>query len=270
MHLIPRNQQQRLKMNIITRTIAGIAAGIITFAAVSCSKDDTIRYNNSTMGNIVNGRFVSDQGNIFNVVEQSCPGKLDTMKRAFVVCDILRETAGTQNEYDVRVHQISSVLTKETLTQTEITDEALMVNDPMIIQSLWISGGYVNIYIAIPVLSEKGKQHTLNCVFDDTVSKTGEYAFRFRHNANGEVLKQGNEDNDKMVIAGAYASFPIDELIKEDSAKLKFCWNSYKIQYPGIIIFETEEVDTELEYKKTESSQAPSTTTTYSMLSDIE
>ena len=69
-------------MNIITKTIAGIAAGIIALAAVSCSKDDTIRYNNATMGNIVDGRFVSDQGNIFNVMEQNCSGKLDTMKRA--------------------------------------------------------------------------------------------------------------------------------------------------------------------------------------------
>ena len=257
-------------MNIITKTIAGIAAGIIALAAVSCSKDDTIRYNNATMGNIVNGKFVSDQGNIFNVVEQSCKGKLDTMKRAFVVCDILRATEGAKGEYDVRVHQISTVLTKDIIRQSEITDDALTVKDPFVVSNIWISGGYLNLYIAIPVLTENGKQHTLNCVLDDTAVKEGEYSFQFRHNANGEVLKQGNENNDKMVIAGAYASFPIDEVIKEDSARLKFNWNSYKVQYPGIIVFDTEEINAEREYRKAESSQAPSNTSTYSMLSDIE
>lgn len=257
-------------MNIITKTIAGIAAGIIALAAVSCSKDDTIRYNNATMGNIVNGEFVSDQGNIFNVVEQSCTGKLDTMKRAFVVCDILRATEGRQNEYDVRVHQISPVLTKEPVAQSGITDEALNVTDPVIIQNLWISGGYLNIYMAIPVLMEKGKQHTINCVLDDTAPKSGEYSFQFRHNANGEILKEGNADNAKMVIAGAYASFPLEEVIKEDSAKLRINWKSYKIQNPGIIMFDTEEFTIERDYKKTSSSQAPSNPSAYSMLTDIE
>lgn len=66
-----------------------IAACAAAFSAVSCTKDNTIRYNNATMGNIVNGTFISDQGNTFTIVDQTCPGKLDTMKRAFVICDIL-------------------------------------------------------------------------------------------------------------------------------------------------------------------------------------
>ena len=81
-------------MKNITKTIIAIAAGIATFAAASCSKDNTIRYNNATMGNIVNGRFTSDQGNIFNVTDQTCAGKLDTMKRAFVICDVLNQVEG--------------------------------------------------------------------------------------------------------------------------------------------------------------------------------
>lgn len=270
MHLISRNKQQGQIMNIITRTIIGATAGIIALAAVSCSKDDVIRYNNATMGNVVDGTFISDQGNIFNVVEQNCTGRLDTMKRAFVVCDILNATAGKENEYDVRLNQIASVLTKEPLIQTEVTDEKLLANDPMIVSSLWISGGYINMYLAIPVMTENGRQHILNCVLDDTATKDGEYTFSFRHNADGEVLKEGNENNSKMVIAGAYASFPLDKIIKEDSAKLKMSWNSYKIQNPGIIMFDTETINIERDYKKTVSSQVPTNSATYSLLSDIE
>ena len=51
------------------RLIIFIVAGIAALAATSCDKDNTLRYNNFTMGNIVDGKFVSDQGNTFNVVE---------------------------------------------------------------------------------------------------------------------------------------------------------------------------------------------------------
>lgn len=54
----------------IIRRLSLMAACIM--AAASCQKDDTLYYNNLTMGNIVDGRFVSDQGNIFNVVEVAC------------------------------------------------------------------------------------------------------------------------------------------------------------------------------------------------------
>lgn len=67
-------------MKRMTKAIIAIAAGIAALAAASCSKDNTIRYNNATMGNVVNGKFTSDQGNRFNVVDQTCAGKLDTMK----------------------------------------------------------------------------------------------------------------------------------------------------------------------------------------------
>ena len=51
------------------KTVAYIIAAFLCLAAVSCKKDNTIQYNNATMGNIVNGTFTSDQGNIFNVAE---------------------------------------------------------------------------------------------------------------------------------------------------------------------------------------------------------
>lgn len=258
-------------MNIITKTIIGIAAAIVALSASSCSKDDTIRYNNATMGNIVNGKFVSDQGNTFNIIEQNCPGKLDTMKRAYIVCDVLNAVNGSEDEYDVRVNYIAPVLTKAPVTQSGITEEALNANDPIILQSLWISGGYVNIYLTIPVLEKNGKQHMINFVYDDTLeAKEGDYTFAIRHNAQGEILKEGNADNSKMVLAGAYASFPLSEIITEDAAKLNIKWNSYKIIDPGIIQYQTEELSVERLYTKDVDSQVPSNTATYSMLSDIE
>ena len=65
----------------IKKTIIYIAAAILALGSVSCQKDDTLQYNNFTMGNIVDGRFVSDQGNTFNVVEQLCSGKIQEISR---------------------------------------------------------------------------------------------------------------------------------------------------------------------------------------------
>ena len=102
-------------MKKITKTLIAIAAGLTVLAAASCSKDDTIRYNNATMGNVVNGKFTSDQGNIFNVVEQNCAGKLDTMKRAFVICDVLSQSEGSTTEYDIRLNYMVPVMTKKAI-----------------------------------------------------------------------------------------------------------------------------------------------------------
>ena len=79
------------------RRIKGIIICIIAAAFISsCKQDETLRYNNLTMGNIVNGTFVSDQGNIFNVVEKTCEGNLEEMERALVICDVLKLKPGTE------------------------------------------------------------------------------------------------------------------------------------------------------------------------------
>ena len=71
-----------------------IAAAMIFLAAISCKEDETLRYNNMTMGNAVEGTFVSDQGNIFNVVENPCKGDILAAERSLVVCDVLNKTKG--------------------------------------------------------------------------------------------------------------------------------------------------------------------------------
>ena len=75
---------------------------IAAIAAVSCDKDNTLRYNNFAIGNVVNGRFVSDLGNTFNVVEQTCKGRLDTLERAIVLCDVLYQEEG--GDYAIRLN----------------------------------------------------------------------------------------------------------------------------------------------------------------------
>ena len=244
-------------MTKIKGIIIAVAAGMIALAATSCQKDETLRYNNATMGNIVNGQFVSDQGNILNVIEQSCTGKLDTMKRAFIICDVLN-MAESNDEYYVRLNYIAPVLTKDVLQPSGSEELPLLKNDPILLSDLWISGGYVNIYMTIPVARGSDRKHEINFVLDKSKQEDGTYTFLIRHDASGEVLKE-NASNGDMILAGAYASFPITDIIKEDTAKICVKWQSYIVTGQNIVSAKSEEYFVNRSYKKGSFEHVPST-----------
>ena len=242
-------------MKKISKIIITIAAGITALAAASCSKDDTIRYNNATMGNMVNGQFISDQGNLFNVVDQTCAGKLDTMKRAFVICDILNNTEGKENEFDVRLNYLATVLTKNAILSSEIIEGNEPANDPILLNSCWVSGGYINIYLAVPVVSDSKVKHTINFIYDDTDQTEGAYTFLIRHDGTGEVFNDSNES--KITFAYAYASVPVASIIKEDNARVIIKWLNYKVAGNAVILSESEEFKSETLYSLNSYQQVP-------------
>lgn len=235
---------------IITAIIA-----VAALVAASCSKDDTLRYNNTTMGNVVNGRFISDQGNIFDVVDQTCAGKLDTMYRAFIICDVLNQKEGTENEYEVRLNHISPVLTKDAIRSSEITAENELANDPIVLQGYWVSGGYLNIYLAVPIVSGSKIKHYINFVYDDTTQEEGSYTINIRHDGTGEEFNETMEG--QVILASAYASVPVSSIIKEDNAKIILKWLSHKITGNSVSLTESLELTREVQYSKETYQQIP-------------
>lgn len=243
-------------MRKITKAIIAIATCITVLAAASCTKDETLRYNNATMGNVINGTFTSDQGNIFTIVDQTCPGKLDTMKRAFVICDVLSQKAGSKNEYEVRMNYISPVLTKNAILTSGITEGQELVNDPIILQSYWVSGGYLNIYFAVPVVADSKIRHSINFEYDDTATtEDGTYTISIRHDGTGEEFNESNEG--KIQLAYAYASVPVASIIKEDNARIVLKWLSHRIMGNTISLTETTEFKREVLYSKDSYQQTP-------------
>lgn len=205
-----------------------MAAAVAISSINSCEKDDTLMYNNTTMGNIVDGRFVSDQGNTFNVVEQTCSGDLTSMKRAMVICDVLNKTEGGNNEYDVRLTRFVSVLTKDIVNNANTNDE-MLVQDPIHIEYAWISGGYINLYILFPVKASSTTTHLINLVHegamiaDETKEDiSGTYRFSLRHNAFGD--KVTSDVATDYVLAGGYVSFPLNSYIVEKEADFSIEW----------------------------------------------
>lgn len=242
-------------MKRLTKAFIAIAAGVAAIAASSCSKDNTIRYDNSTMGNVVNGKFTSDQGNIFNIVEQTCQGKLDTMKRAFIICDVLNHTEGIEGEYDVRLNYLAPVLTKEALPASGITEENKPANDPILLRSYWISGGYINLLLAVPVVMDSKIVHTINFIYEDNALSDGAYTFRISHDCNGEVFNETNES--RIEFAYAYVSTPVTSIIKEEDARIILKWLNYKVEGNAVILSETEEYTREMLYSANTFQQVP-------------
>ena len=204
------------------RNILSIAiAAVIGLAA--CQKDDTLTYSNVTMGNIVDGVFISDQGNRFNVREQTCEGLLDTMKRALITCDVLSKTG--EGTYDVRLTSVSQVFTKAPVDSTAVTDPTVFVEDPLMIYEMWYAGGYINMYIILPIKKGSSTAHMINLVRDDMNAEPGVHEFTLKHNAFGEVASSGDGN---YVLGGTYASFPAAGMFSEDEADIVIHWNSGK------------------------------------------
>ena len=271
-------------MKYIIRIAAALAAFMIM---ASCAKDDTIRYNNITLGNFVGDKFVSDQGNEFTIVENMTGEKFDRIKRAIMQCDVLRKVQGTENGYEVRVHYVGEVLTKSPVeTAVAAADPEKIVEDPIKIEDAWISGGYLNMYVMFEVQAYPQKEdskHMVNLVFDENGTGSGKYTMTLRHNAYGETLPTDSADNDnsneessdedsdnddggemetqgqnpiQWGLSGAYVSFQLSDLIQEESAQIDLIWKEHVI-IDNMWMTETHERKATLTYSKDSFEQTP-------------
>lgn len=229
------------------RIITSILSAAVLLLSVSCKKDETINYGNVTMGNFVGDKFISDQGNEFTIVENLTGEEIKDIKRAIMQCDVLQKTTGTENGYDVRVSYVGEVLTKMPLTFEEAgTDPEKTVEDPILVEQAWISGGYLNMYVMFemqvsPKLEEN--KHMINLVYDPASTGTGKIVFALRHNAYGETLggsQTEEEDADakskeivQWGLAGAYVSFQLCDIITDQNAELTLQWKQHIINENG-------------------------------------
>lgn len=282
-------------MKYIIRIAAALAAFMIM---ASCAKDDTIRYNNITLGNFVGDKFVSDQGNEFTIVENMTGEKFDGIKRAIMQCDVLRKVQGTENGYEVRVHYVGEVLTKSPVeTAVAAADPEKIVEDPIKIEDAWISGGYLNMYVMFEVQAfpqKEDSKHMVNLVFTESEVGSGKYNLTLRHNSFGETLAPAEDDSEdengtegseggdnsededpeassqmsvkatdliQWGLSGAYVCFQLSDLIQEQSAQINLIWKEHVI-IDNMWMTETHERKATLTYSKDNFEQAPLTLTT--------
>lgn len=225
---------------------------IAAIALSSCKKDDTICYNNVTMGNIVGENIISDQGNTFDIVESLYTVELDSFEygRVILSCDVLKKTA--ENKYDIRLTGIASVLTKETVPAALITPESEMaVDDPIVITDIWYGGGYINMSIRFAKKVDSKQKHLINLVYDgNTTEEDGSsaYTFTLRHNAYTEIPAEN--DIDQFELSEGYVSFPVANLIEGDKAKIKINWNTHPISHGNVSWLESEKTSRTYDWKR--------------------
>lgn len=228
----------------------------IISALAACKKDETLRYNNVTMGNIHGEEIISDQGNTFVITESLFNVDLNkfTSERVMLACDVLRETAA--KTYDIRLTGITSVLTKDIKTLADSTpEEDLNVDDPVIIRDLWYAGGYLNMAVEVAQKNGSDTPHFLNLVHDKAAGENGGYTLMLRHNAMGEVPSE--EDREYSTGSG-YVSFPIANYIKEDTADIVIKWKSHKFMGSGHSLLQTEMRSYEVKWERSGFEQNPS------------
>ena len=218
----------------------------VFFAALilSCQKDDTIYYNNITMGNFVEGQFISDQGITYDIVEQTCSGETDTLKRAIISCDVLSKAV--ENKYNVRLNGFDAIFTKDPVDSTAVKDSSIFVENPLSVGEIWYAGGYLNMYIYIPIKEGSTQTHLINLVRDNEKSTSETYRFTLKHNAFGEVI---TAEDTNFVLGGTYVSFPIANLIQTDKALIILNWTSHDEQ-EGMWSVETKKNTISVEWER--------------------
>lgn len=229
---------------------------LIIAAFASCKKDDTLRYNNITMGNIDGETIISDQGNRFNIVESLYKVELDNYKRVLISCDVLSETS--ENTYDVKLNDIMRVLEKDVKTMDDSTEEEdLNINDPIMIKDVWYSGGYLNLIIEFFYKEGSANPHFINLLHE--ISGDGKHIFTLRHNALGELPYEKLAD-ETYYLTGGYVSFPISRVIEGNSADIVLNWKSYKISPDGQALADTLDVTKEYKWTRGGYEHAPRST----------
>lgn len=264
---LQKDQTMTRHIRLIISTLIVAVMALLT----SCKKDSTLYYGNVTMGNFSGDKFISDQGNEFTIVENLTGSEIKDFKRAIMQCDVLQKTAGTENGYDVRVSYVGEVLTKEPLTfEAAASDPEKTVEDPILVDQAWISGGYLNLYVMFEMqVSPKleDSKHMINLVYDPASVGTGKITLALRHNSFGETLGglqeegEGEDSGDgdeagegvtagkgvaagegvsakgkdiiQWGLAGAYVSFQLSEIITDQSAELTLQWKQHVIDDMG-------------------------------------
>lgn len=182
----------------------------IALAAFSCSKNsDIIVSRLSTIVTANAGNLVTDRGEIL-IVRSGAEGKDLTSGRFFVTCDVLTDRGG--NQFDVDVLKIYNVLTKDICRTDEALEAEALVQDPIDIENIWISGGYINMETLIFYIQDSDTKHLLNLVLDQTASNADTLFFDVRHNAYGETPDNPSYKARVFIGGVSYASFPLSSL----------------------------------------------------------
>lgn len=214
------SDQKKNEMKKILQLAAFAAALLLTG---SCLKDPGyIVLNEQTTGDLIEGRFLSDQGLWYDIAEQTCEGRLADCERAIIICDILRESTKNEPAYDIRLKKFVSVGLPEVVKTTEGEQE-----DPVLVDLSWVSGRYLNLRVIYHTVAKSTANHSFKVALVKKPSGTEPLVVRVLHDADGEYLGADNIKEEDLQQAVAFISIPIVEYYED----LKDYTIYYEVEY---------------------------------------
>lgn len=205
---------------------------LAAFCAVmaSCLPEMEYMYTDTGMCTLLApDKLQTDGGDIYHISQNNAGANIpDTLKRVMTRCDVMSPVEGRANEYYVRLMEFASAIVEDPVLKSDM-DETVVGNNGLNISSGWISGGYLNAYVFIPMLRPTKVNHTINLVFDDIRSNADTLYFEMRHNALGECPENPDIPLTSFEFAGTYTSFPLEGIL--ESGKKPIChieWDWYE------------------------------------------
>ena len=158
-------------------------------------------------------RLQTDGGDIYNITENDSGSLIpDTLKRIMITCDVMSAVPGKTNEYNIRLIDFRGALCVKPVTASSIPVDTLGT-DGIKVSQAWVTGGYLNSFLYITLKRNSDTVHGINVLFDDIRSNSDTLYLNMRHNAYGECPENPEQDLNYLVLAGVYASFPLDGIL---------------------------------------------------------
>ena len=185
--------------------LAAVAAMLLQTG--SCIKDPGyLVLNDQTTGDIIEGRFLSDQGLWYDVVEQTCDGNLADCKRALVVSDILRNTSTSKEaSYEIRLKEFLPVGLPDVVTTYEGEQQ-----DPVLVDLAWVAGRYLNLRVSYFTKEKSEVAHAFKIALVQAPTAIAPLTVRVLHDAGGEYLGAPEINKDDLIRTIAFLSIPIN------------------------------------------------------------
>ena len=203
-----------------------LAAALLS--ASSCVKDESVLFRLATMGFIQEDRsFKGDDGGTYlfsNTGNSRNEALVTAGTRLYAVLDALSEE-GT-NRYRAKLLDFNVPLYKEIVKLSDYPEPSVLGSDPLYLGDWWYSGGCLNMIAAVKLTPDSDKKHIINLLLDDTAPIEEEgLIFTILHDAQGDVMADGEDITGEMITQRFLASFPLESLLPEGLEEVKATMN---------------------------------------------
>ena len=120
---------------------------VAAFSLCACDKENEVLFmNENGFGTRVSSGHITTDGNLkYNITQNESNTELIAGKRVIYVCDLLKMVS--DNEYNVKLKQISYPLTKKPVSVENATGDEFKEDNPISVSLAWFASGYLNLRI---------------------------------------------------------------------------------------------------------------------------